>query len=103
MLDQNILIILLYTIIVITVIHYWYGQFNMIEGLDATIQQQSYEALNNLSSMYNGGKLIVTDLQVTGTATINQIASNAGNPTKIDKLNVSERITIQSNEQVDSI
>src|SRR5438445_13864616 len=62
-----------YVMIMVTLVLFWLFTVtnkNVIEGIDQTIQNSSFEAIQNLASMYNEGKLKMTNIEVTDSATI---------------------------------
>jgi hypothetical protein len=68
-----------YVMIMATLLLLWlFTTKDMIEGIGSTVQNESYEAIQNLASMYNSGTLSVTNLQVTNNATIGGNATITG-------------------------
>jgi hypothetical protein len=73
--DTTLIIGLVLLGFIITNMH----KFKSIEGLDNIENFDNGEALANIASIYNAGKLKVTDLEVTGKATIaNGLTASGG-------------------------
>ena len=69
-----------YVMIMATILILWmFTTKDMIEGLDTDVQNLSYEAIQNIASMYNNGTMKVTNLEVSGNAKINGNATIGGN------------------------